>query len=118
MFCSIRIKFAAFQVATSLQTSIRNGDFNKIFYFYFFLNQRFKNYDKLEYHHGYVQWLFPNFHKSRFNSTSHSLLKEEAEIFRKDRQVLIISIMILKNLFLDYCQYDKILLYLFGFFRN
>ncbi|EAS06950.1 opioid growth factor receptor (macronuclear) [Tetrahymena thermophila SB210] len=38
----------------------------------------------LETHHGYVQWLFPNFFQSRFNNGSDPLQQEEAEEFIKN----------------------------------
>ncbi|KAL4476572.1 hypothetical protein ABPG74_010305 [Tetrahymena malaccensis] len=38
----------------------------------------------LETHHGYVQWLFPNFFQSRFNNGSDPLREEEAEEFIKN----------------------------------
>ncbi|KRX01811.1 hypothetical protein PPERSA_00521 [Pseudocohnilembus persalinus] len=46
-----------------------------------------KNYELLERHHGYVQWLFPNHYSSRFNSNAHKLLKEEAQLFKRDLQI-------------------------------
>ncbi|KAL4469836.1 hypothetical protein ABPG72_013579 [Tetrahymena utriculariae] len=38
----------------------------------------------LETHHGYVQWLFPNFFQSRFNNGSDPLIEEEADEFIKN----------------------------------
>ena len=48
---------------------------------------RKNDYKKLEIHHGYVQWLFPNFYGSAFNRDSHKLLVEEAKIFRENKEV-------------------------------
>ena len=50
-------------------------------------NDRFGDYKTLEVHHGYIQWLFPNLRKSRFNSIANPLIKEEVELFRKDQEV-------------------------------
>jgi hypothetical protein len=33
--------------------------------------------------HDYIQWLFPNHYKSRFNWHSHELTFDEAEVFRR-----------------------------------
>ena len=41
----------------------------------------------MEVHHGYVQWLFPNFYGSSFNSDASKLTREEAKIFRENREV-------------------------------
>eukprot|EP01017_Pseudomicrothorax_dubius_P017301 TRINITY_DN19569_c0_g1_i1.p1 TRINITY_DN19569_c0_g1~~TRINITY_DN19569_c0_g1_i1.p1 ORF type:complete len:337 (+),score=65.40 TRINITY_DN19569_c0_g1_i1:137-1147(+) len=41
-------------------------------------------YDLLEEHHGYVQWLFPNFYGSNFNDESIPLTQEEAKEFRSN----------------------------------
>jgi len=48
---------------------------------------RKNDYKKLEIHHGYVQWLFPNFYGSAYNRDSHKLLLEEAKIFRENKEV-------------------------------
>lgn len=45
------------------------------------------DYKKLEIHHGYIQWLFPNFGTSGFNKDSFKLLKEEAKIFRENKEI-------------------------------
>jgi len=40
------------------------------------------NYDRLEDDHSYIQWLFPNFYQSAFNSAADPLTHEEAECFK------------------------------------
>jgi hypothetical protein len=45
------------------------------------------NFDKLEIHHGYVQWLFPNFYGSAFNGKAAKLGSEEAKIFRENIEI-------------------------------
>jgi Opioid growth factor receptor (OGFr) conserved region. len=45
------------------------------------------DYKKLEVHHGYIQWLFPNFYGSAFNRDAFKLLPEEANIFRENKEV-------------------------------
>ena len=54
-----------------LQTYMRAGDF-----------------DWLERKHDYVQWLFPNYFKSRFNKSSKELKFKEAQIFRTDKEIV------------------------------
>jgi len=45
------------------------------------------DYDKLEEHHGYIQWLFPNFYGSAFNGSAYKLTPEEAKFFRKTPEI-------------------------------
>jgi len=45
------------------------------------------NYKELETNHSYIQWLFPNFYKSAFNSDASPLTEDEAEIFRSNKEV-------------------------------
>lgn len=45
------------------------------------------NYRELEVCHAYIQWFFPNYFPSAFNSGSYALHPEEAEIFRADRDI-------------------------------
>jgi hypothetical protein len=45
------------------------------------------DYKKLEIHHGYIQWLFPNFYGSAFNMDAFKLMPEEATIFRENIEV-------------------------------
>lgn len=45
------------------------------------------DYKKLEIHHGYVQWLFPNFYGSAFNRDAYRLQPEEAKIFRERKDI-------------------------------
>eukprot|EP01095_Lingulamoeba_sp_RSL-Kostka_P007850 TRINITY_DN2557_c0_g2_i1.p1 TRINITY_DN2557_c0_g2~~TRINITY_DN2557_c0_g2_i1.p1 ORF type:complete len:183 (-),score=51.15 TRINITY_DN2557_c0_g2_i1:3-551(-) len=47
----------------------------------------FKDYGKLERHHGYVQWLFPLFESNGMNSKAKKLTKEEAKLFRENYQI-------------------------------
>jgi len=47
------------------------------------------DYKKLEIHHGYIQWLFPNFYASNFNKDAFSLTSEEAKIFRDNKEVAL-----------------------------
>jgi Opioid growth factor receptor (OGFr) conserved region len=54
---------------------------------FFSLISRKEDYNKLEIHHGYIQWLFPNFYGSAFNRDAFKLEKEEAKIFREDKEV-------------------------------
>ncbi|CAE7203026.1 ogfrl1 [Symbiodinium necroappetens] len=44
-------------------------------------------YDKLETNHLYIQWLFPNYFQSQFNSTAPQLSKPEAHVFRNDGEI-------------------------------
>lgn len=37
--------------------------------------------------HDYIQWMFPNHYRSRFNYSSHSLNYQEAKIFRESRDI-------------------------------
>jgi len=46
----------------------------------------FWNYDLLESHHGYIQWLFPIFEGQGMNFRSYPLLKEEARKMRSSFQ--------------------------------
>jgi len=45
------------------------------------------DYKKLEIHHGYVQWIFPNFYGSAFNRDAYRLQPEEAKIFRERKDI-------------------------------
>jgi len=45
------------------------------------------NHDKLEIHHGYIQWLFPVFESGGMNYESQNLGKEEAALMRKDFKI-------------------------------
>ncbi|KAL6063431.1 Lethal factor domain protein [Balamuthia mandrillaris] len=49
--------------------------------------QWFWDYDKLEKHHGYIQWLFPIFESGGMNFSSYSLKKEEAKEMRSNFEV-------------------------------
>ena len=42
---------------------------------------REKDYKELEENHSYIQWLFPNYYQSAFNSDAQPLTKDEALIF-------------------------------------
>ena len=42
---------------------------------------------KLEFHHGYIQWLFPLLEGPGMNSKASALTKEEARLMRKERIV-------------------------------
>ncbi|CAE7392516.1 OGFR [Symbiodinium natans] len=44
-------------------------------------------YDKLESNHLYIQWLFPNYFQSQFNSTAPLLSKPGARVFRSDAEI-------------------------------
>ena len=56
----------------NLSPSVPKGDFiDKIH------KKWWNNYDLLEEHHGFIQWLFPNAFKSRFNQLSYPLSREE-----------------------------------------
>jgi len=59
-----------------------------------FLNSLFRktDYKKLEVHHGYIQWLFPNYYGSSFNKDAFKLTSEEAKIFRENKEVLIVKL--------------------------
>ncbi len=46
-------------------------------------------YTLLEDHHGYIQWLFPNSFKSRFNSQSSPLTEKEQALFKKDEKICL-----------------------------
>lgn len=52
-----------------------------------FHEQKHCRYDFLEKCHSYVQWLFPNQHKSNFNYHSYPLTEDERLQFRKDEQI-------------------------------
>jgi len=43
-----------------------------------------KDYERLEMHHGYIQWLFPVFENAGMNFESQSLSKEGAALIRAD----------------------------------
>mmetsp|Transcript_14808 Transcript_14808/g.12615 ORF Transcript_14808/g.12615 Transcript_14808/m.12615 type:complete len:242 (-) Transcript_14808:150-875(-) len=45
------------------------------------------DYRKLEIHHGYIQWLFPNYYGSNFNRDAFKLLPEEAHMFRSNKEI-------------------------------
>ena len=47
------------------------------------------NYQKLEYTHNYIQWLFPLKEKSRFNQNAPVLSDEVIEAFRTNEQLRI-----------------------------
>ena len=47
------------------------------------------NYQKLEYTHNYIQWLFPLKEKSRFNQNAPVLNDEVIEAFRTNEQLRI-----------------------------
>jgi hypothetical protein len=47
----------------------------------------FGDYDRLEYHHGYIEWLFPLQEKG-FNRSVEPLQKHEIELIKKDRNAL------------------------------
>lgn len=42
----------------------------------------FKDYEKLERDHSFIQWIFPNSFQSRFNMHARPLSSDEAEEFR------------------------------------
>lgn len=44
-------------------------------------------YEFLEKSHAYIQWLFPNQHKSAFNSNSDPISKEEVMEFRQNKEI-------------------------------
>eukprot|EP01017_Pseudomicrothorax_dubius_P014736 TRINITY_DN1720_c0_g1_i1.p1 TRINITY_DN1720_c0_g1~~TRINITY_DN1720_c0_g1_i1.p1 ORF type:complete len:227 (-),score=17.00 TRINITY_DN1720_c0_g1_i1:25-705(-) len=43
------------------------------------------DFEKLDKHQGYIEWLFPNFYGSNFNLDCYKLEKEEAKIFRESQ---------------------------------
>lgn len=43
-----------------------------------------KNYTLLESHHGFIQWIFPNEFKSRFNERAFPIAREEIDHFLHD----------------------------------
>lgn len=45
------------------------------------------DYRRLERHHGFIQWLFPNHYKSGFNSEAKKLSKKEAVIFKMELSI-------------------------------
>lgn len=45
------------------------------------------NYELLEKHHGFIQWLFPNLFQSRFNSQAYAILPGEIDVFLTDPEV-------------------------------
>eukprot|EP01080_Neovahlkampfia_damariscottae_P000264 gene264-6679_t len=45
----------------------------------------FGDYKRLEEHHGYIQWLFPNLEDVGVNRQAFKLLEEEAKIISKDK---------------------------------
>jgi len=45
------------------------------------------DYKKLEEHHGYVQWLFPNLYGSAFNGKAAKLSLDEAKVFRENLEI-------------------------------
>jgi hypothetical protein len=45
------------------------------------------DYDLLEKHHGYIQWLFPIFEGKGMNTKSKRLKKDEAALMRKDLSI-------------------------------
>jgi len=47
----------------------------------------FDDVGKLEYHHGYIQWLFPLFLDSGVNSSASALKKDEAQLMRNDLEI-------------------------------
>lgn len=52
------------------------------------INEKRKgNYDKLEDHHSYIQWIFPNSTRSRFNPDAEILSPKEAKIFMEDIEI-------------------------------
>lgn len=52
------------------------------------IHTNWKNdYKKLEIHHGYIQWLFPNFYLAPFNKDSSKLTNDEARIFRENKEI-------------------------------
>lgn len=52
------------------------------------IHKYWKNdYKKLEIHHGYVQWLFPNFYSAGFNKDAFRLNANEARLFRENKEI-------------------------------
>merc|ERR1712183_742826 len=49
----------------------------------------FWDYDHLEAHHGYIQWLFPIFEGQGMNFGSYRLLKEEARKMRRTLECIV-----------------------------
>lgn len=47
------------------------------------------NYDTLEEHHSYIQWLFPMYEKSSVNHRSQPLFTTEAKLMREDKDVCV-----------------------------
>ena len=60
---------------------------NGIYFYYEKSYKRWGDYERLEDDHSYIQWLFPNFYQSAFNSDAQKLYEHEAEIFRSDPEV-------------------------------
>lgn len=52
------------------------------------IHKYWKNdYKKLEIHHGYIQWLFPNFYSAGFNKDAWKLVPNEARLFRENKEI-------------------------------
>lgn len=51
------------------------------------MEEWFRDYKLLERHHGYIQWLFPNFFRSRFNSQAAPLTQRDAAHFRTNIEI-------------------------------
>jgi hypothetical protein len=69
------------------------------------LNKWYGNYDILENHHGYIQWLFPNTEDRGTNQYAVPLSHEEAEIISKDEKLKHRAIAAVK-LFSDFIGLD------------
>jgi hypothetical protein len=46
-----------------------------------------KDYKKLEVHHGWVQWLYPNKYSSKYNNKAEPLKDEEIEEFLSNKEI-------------------------------
>lgn len=47
----------------------------------------FGDYRRLEQNHAYIQWLFPNYFDSRYNPEARALSRDEADVFRRNRDI-------------------------------
>jgi len=70
-----------------LKTSINTGKFELQISIECFIRKN--DYKKLEIHHGYIQWLFPNFYSAGFNKDAFKLVANEARLFRENKEVKI-----------------------------
>jgi hypothetical protein len=67
---------------SDLRISQPDGDFHKTI-----ITEWFGNRKLLEYHHGYIQWLFPLSEEPGLNDEAYTLSPTEIQIFRKSTEI-------------------------------